>query len=94
MNANKCPDKRWLADYASGKLSEEAVVTIVEHLGNCPLCEATIVTLEAESNTLASYLRDRQSLDVPTEEIEYQRAIERLARLAKEDNEPTYRLPG
>lgn len=87
MNAGHPPPQE-LTDYASGKLDEDSAALVETHVAECPECEVTLQSIEANSDTIANNtivqgLREAEKS--PTEifarEAEYQRAIEQAANL-------------
>ena len=57
MLATTCPSRETLFRYSVGRLSEEQSEELADHLGSCPDCQATILTLTDADDTLIHRLR-------------------------------------
>lgn len=67
MNTTICPPREKLKDYLTGWSDPELSRAIEAHLAECADCEQTIVTLEADPDTLVEYIRTAPESALPSE---------------------------
>lgn len=79
-----CPEKQRLADYATGRLSEDLAVDVERHVSDCPTCDATLHSLEAASDTLVSGLKQPKAAEPYVDEPDFKRAAAQAERLPDE----------
>ena len=57
MQAATCPNREDLVAFALGRLPEDTVTQIADHLDGCPRCESTVASLDNLSDSFLSELR-------------------------------------
>ena len=84
MPEKKCPTTEELSGYLLGMLPENDAEAIADHVENCQPCEATVVNLEAESNTVFDKMRQKPANDPYAEESDCERIVALVAELGKD----------
>src|SRR5271166_5160374 len=75
MLATTCPSRETLLRYSVGLASEEQSEELANHLGSCPDCQATILTLSDADDTLIHRLRMPPSSESYLAEPQFQAAV-------------------
>jgi serine/threonine protein kinase len=74
MSVN-CPSRQTLLQFSIGLLPDEQSDELADHLGSCPDCQATILTLEDAEDTLIGHLRTPAGSQSCLAESEFQAAL-------------------
>ena len=75
MLIDLCPDRQQLRDFVAGRLPESSLDEIAEHLDTCDQCDASVATLDQESDSFINELR-RPTRDEPfINELEFHEAV-------------------
>ncbi len=77
MSSKDCPSRERLCAYLVGRLSDEDSEQIANHVDTCPVCQATMATLDDADDTLAARLRS------PAEQDAYANEPQRAEFLAR-----------
>ena len=93
MSLETHPTRDELAGYVHGTLPEERADTVAEHVETCVACEATVVTLEQQSDSLLDELRRPVAPDPDLESPECQRAIAAAVAIGQSGPDATIALP-
>ena len=75
MLATTCPSRDTLFRYSVGLISEEQSDELADHLGSCPDCQATILTLADADDTLIRRLRMPLGSESYLAEPQFQAAV-------------------
>ena len=75
MLATTCPSREILFRYSVGLASEEQSDELADHLGSCPDCQATILTLADADDTLIRRLRTPLGSESYLSEPQFQAAV-------------------
>jgi WD40 repeat protein/anti-sigma factor RsiW len=81
MNIASCPAADELTDFNLGKLPEERLQAVAEHLAACATCQTTLQALEAQADTLVSGLRQGAPAEAYAEEPAFREAVEKAKAL-------------
>ena len=79
MSAEGCPSREVLRAYLRGTLPQEEAAIVAGHLGECPNCDTLADTLESESDSLITQLRQPASPDRYSQEPECREAVGQAA---------------
>ncbi|NQT11260.1 MAG: protein kinase, partial [Planctomycetes bacterium] len=83
MRPKTCPVHEDLSRFVLGSLWEGDAQKVARHLDECPECEATVVRLEASSDTLALYLAQQMPEDTFGGEAECGRATAMIEAIGR-----------
>src|SRR6187455_3036699 len=75
MSSSLCPSRERLSEYLVGRIEEQSIEEISEHVAVCVECQAQLQTLDGNSDTLVSQLRTPDSADPFTSEPECQEVV-------------------
>ncbi len=84
MNQEACPTPQELSSFACGSLSTEQVDSIVEHLENCPVCEAVYSRLESRPDSMQDKLRAPAPEDEFAKEPGCEQVVNRIDKIGLE----------
>ncbi|WP_339910972.1 serine/threonine-protein kinase [Symmachiella dynata] len=76
MRTVACPDGTRLLDYVLGRLDEEQIDVVADHIDHCEQCEAMAKELDSTSDSLVALLRTSNATDPNDEDSEIQLAIQ------------------
>jgi len=82
-----CPSADALTAFSSGKLSEQELLTIADHVTHCTTCDETLRGLAADSDSLARRLREAVHQSHPVQEpgcLRMQAAAKAIAQRGQE----------
>jgi len=82
MSAPKCPAREELLDYALGRLPDEAIEAVAQHIEHCPDCQCTMATVVDAADTLVAQLAGPPEPDAFADEPECQELLVRAKALA------------
>src|SRR4051794_5426537 len=88
MALQPCPSREVLAGYLLGKLPEEVVEEIAEHVDNCAACESALPSLSDPSDTLLPRLRQPVPDDPAPEEAVPRQLLAQAKSLGSEPFAP------
>jgi serine/threonine protein kinase len=74
MATPTCPSLELLADYAFGRCSAQDLEQVADHVNNCPACQARLESLDGQSDSFVSKLR-QPLLDLPSQDAELEAVI-------------------
>ena len=75
MSPTRCPSRDELADYNSGKLPEDALNSVANHVEECPSCQTTLQSLLAAEDTVELGLRRVSGATAEPPHPAFQRAM-------------------
>lgn len=84
MNGQACPSSEELSDYLVGKLDDQRLDEIDEHIGDCETCQGTIVTLSTTDDTLLSNIRSPLDDDPYEQESACRNALAAIAVIGRD----------
>ena len=79
-----CPEPQKLAAYAHGELTDPTASEIANHVEQCDRCEATVVGLERQGDTVVSGLRKQLPAEPLLDEPQCQRAVDLVRELGRD----------
>src|SRR5262249_18530677 len=79
-----CPAADDLLAFNLGKLADEHLQTIAEHLAECSRCQTTLHCLEKQSDRLVAGLRQHAREEAYPDEAAFREALEKVEALAAE----------
>jgi len=77
MSVLTCPSQETLMAFASGKVDDEQLSLVSEHLTYCFECDSTIAKLDSDDNSIVAMLRSPQAAPF-AKEPEYEQAMKAL----------------
>jgi len=84
MADTSCPNRDTLAAYCLGKLADEEIEVLEEHVTECADCQTTIERLETQGDTLIEELRQPAKPDRFQQEPQLADALEQARKLPRQ----------
>lgn len=84
MVKDNCPTREQLYECAVGTLTEDQIESILDHVGSCPDCQASLTTIDQSADTLISRLRHPAREEAFADEPQRQAAFDRAKALVGE----------
>lgn len=75
MSSQNCPTREQLSGYVEGRLPDDLVEAVAEHVETCAICDATVEELERQSDSPFQALRDPVPPLVGLDSPQYKRAL-------------------